>query len=101
MGTILEKTDDSYKLLAQQYRDDLEKMGAELEREKEVNKRAVAELHEVQRQRIQLHNETTELAEELANAAYEYAELKREYNMLVTIAKPFVEQFAKELAVKE
>lgn len=95
------KVDDSYKLLAQQYRDELEKMGAELEREKEVSKRAVAELHEVQRERIQLHSETGELAEELANAAYEYAELKRDYNMLVTIAKPFVEQFAKELAVKE
>ncbi|WP_010305348.1 hypothetical protein [Kurthia senegalensis] len=97
-----QKEDDaSYKMLAQQYRDDLEKMGAELAREKEQTKIAVTELHEVQRQRIQLHNETTELAEELANASYEYAELKRDFNALVMIAKPLVAQYADALAVKE
>lgn len=97
-----QKEDDaSYKMLAQQYRDDLEKMGAELAREKEQTKIAVTELHEVQRQRIQLHNEIAELAEELANASYEYAELKRDFNALVMIAKPLVAQYAEALAVKE
>lgn len=76
-----------YKTALQHARDEIEKMGAELREVKEVESK--------------LRGELEELAQELANAGYEYAEIKRDYNMLVTIAKPFVEQFAKELAVKE